>query len=139
MTFYNLHLFTKMVHRRSDAPARLPAAAPLTAKNVYIRKLILIEIMRTALFILVILSTLLPVCATWSDNSVVYAVGMGMLKQEAEHMDKDLKLQYDSGEINQTEYKDGIKDYNELAAFWNRFLEGNFNSTIYRKWKLPIR
>lgn len=97
--------------------------------------------MNSILTVLVLASLIFPVSSIsdyWTDDTIAYMFGMGMMRQEVLYMPNVLKAMHQAGEITDTEYKTKMSSYNENAKFVNRFLKGNFNNTIYLKWKLPI-
>ena len=88
--------------------------------------------------IAILAAILLLSVPTMAFDDLVYAVGMGMYAKEIQYEAAFLKAQYDSGEINMTDYQEKLDSMNKYANYFNTYLKGNFNNTIYQKWKLPI-
>lgn len=83
----------------------------------------------------IVLMLLMPVIAS---EDMVYAMGMGMYAKEIQYETALLKAQYESGKINETYYHERLGYMNRYAEYFNTYLKGNFNDTMYEKWKLPI-
>lgn len=90
--------------------------------------------------ILAILALLIvPAGAYCSDDSMLFAMGMGQMAGMAEWEAKHVIERYEAGEINQSQCETYLSLWQGSANIYNAFLSANFNNTIYEKLKLEFK